>query len=389
MVFSPAWNPAIRSSMISSSVRVWTEIDPAAVRRNAEFAIRHTGAGLMAVLKANAYGHGVDLVAPALRDIAELFAVANVEEAAALQTLTPGRDILLLSPCLPDERGLAVAMGCIATVSSAGEARAFPSAGARRNASVQLKVDTGMGRIGAWHAGALDEIREIQRTPGIRLHSIATHLPAADEDEAFTRRQLEEFVEFASIARTIAPEARIHALNSAGICAFPRYAFDIVRAGLLLYGSAAVAEFQQHLSPALAWKSRILLVRDVPAGRSISYGRTFTTQAASRIATVAVGYADGYPRQVSGQGAQVLVGGRRCPVRGRVTMDQILVDVTDVPTANPGDEVVLIGSQNGETILAAELAQWAGTIAWDVFTGIGGRTKRFRAPARTGSESEG
>lgn len=364
-----------------SSARVWAEIDPTAVRRNAGFAIRHTGAGLIAVLKANAYGHGVEFVAPALKEIAELFAVANIEEAAALQRLVPEKSILLLSPCLPDERREAVALGCIATVSSAAEARAFASAGAGKIASVQLKVDTGMGRIGTWHTRAMEEILEILKIPGIRLHSVATHLPVADEDEAFTRKQLDGFAEFSANVRTMAPEVRIHALNSAGICAFPKYAFDLVRAGLLLYGSSSAAGFQQHLSPALAWKSRVLLVREVPGGRSVSYGRTFTTQDTTRIATVAVGYADGYPRQVSGQDAQVLVGGRRCAVLGRVTMDQILVDVTGVPDTNPGDEVVLIGSQGDGTIHAAELARWAGTIAWDIFTGIRGRTKRFYVPS--------
>jgi alanine racemase len=145
----------------------------------------------------------------------------------------------------------------------------------------------------------------------------------------------------------------------------------------MLYGSASIPEFQSRLSPALAWKSRTLLVRDVPAGRTVSYGRTFTTSRPMRIATLAVGYADGYPRQASNRGACVLVGGRRCPLLGRVTMDQILVDVSDVPAADVCDEAVLIGTQGSETILAAELADWAGTIAWHVFTGIGGRTKRL------------
>lgn len=381
MEFAAGGNPDIGDFMNCSSARVWAEIDPGAVRRNAEFAIRHTGAGLIAVLKANAYGHGIELVGPALRETAELFAVANLEEAATLQACVPEKDVLLLSPCLPAERQDAASLGCIATVSNAAEARAFVPAGGGSVASVQLKVDTGMGRVGTWHTEALEEIETIRRTPGVRLHSIATHLPAADEDETFTRAQLEAFSEFAATVRTIAPEVRIHALNSAGVCAFPEYAFDLVRAGLLLYGSTSVAGFQQHLSPALAWKSRVTLVRDVPGGRSVSYGRTYTTPATMRIATVAAGYADGYPRHVSGHGAQVLVGGRRCAVLGRVTMDQFLVNVSAVPNTKPGDEVVLIGSQGNETILASELARWADTIAWDIFTGIRGRTKRLCIPA--------
>jgi alanine racemase len=183
----------------------------------------------------------------------------------------------------------------------------------------------------------------------------------------------------------MAPHTKFHALNSAGICAFPEFSFDFVRAGLMLYGSASIPAFQSRLVPALAWKTRILLVREVPAGRTVSYGRTFTTTGPMRIATLAVGYADGYQRQASGHDACVLVGGSRCALLGRVTMDQILVDVTDVP-ASVGDEAVLLGTQGGATILASEMAKWAGTIAWHIFTGIGGRTKRVSIEAFPGCD---
>ena len=355
-----------------TSARVWSEVDSAAIRRNAEFAKRHAGAGLIAVVKADAYGHGVANAVPALRAAANLFAVANVAEAAEIRTLAPEKDVLLLSPCLPEERRAAVELGCVSTVSGAEEARAYG-----KPARVSLKIDTGMGRIGVWHAEALAEIGRIVVAPGIDLHSVATHLPVADEDGAFTRSQLADFADFAEKVRSLAPGAKFHALNSAGICAYPESAFDFVRAGLMLYGSASIPSFQSSLEPALSWKTKILLVRDVPAGRGVSYGRTFITPGPMRIATLAAGYADGYPRQASGCGACVLVGGRRCALLGRVTMDQILVDVSGVPDAAVGDEAVLIGAQGGETILAAELAQWAGTIAWHIFTGIGGRTKRL------------
>lgn len=358
------------------NTRVWSEVGAAAIRRNAEFARKHTGAGLIAVVKADAYGHGLANVVPALRDAADLFAVANVEETAAVRALAPEKPVLLLSPCLPGERTAAVGLGAIATVSSAAEAEAFG-----KGARVAFKVDTGMGRIGTWHESAVEEIEKIAALPGCELHSIATHLPVADEDEAFTRGQLLDFAAFAAKARAVAPGAKFHALNSAAICAQPEFSFDFVRAGLMLYGSASIPAFQSRLVPALAWKTRILLVRDVPAGRSVSYGRTFTTPGPMRIATLAVGYADGYPRQASGRGASVLVGGLRCALLGRVTMDQILVDVSDVPSAEAGGEAVLIGAQGGAAILAAELAKWGGTIAWHIFTGIGGRTKRVSISA--------
>jgi alanine racemase len=356
---------------MEASTRVWSEIDPAAIRHNAEFAKAHAHAPLIAVVKADAYGHGVENAVPALREAADIFAVANVEEAAAVKALAPEKPLLLLSPCLPAERRAAVEMGCIATVSSAAEAAAFG-----KSARISLKVDTGMGRIGVWHEQALGEIESIV-AQGIELHSIATHLPVADEDETFTHRQLADFTEFARKARTMAPGAKFHALNSAGILAFPGFAFDFIRAGLMLYGSASIPSFQPSLTPALAWKTRTLLVREVPPSRTVSYGRTFTTSQSTRIATLAAGYADGYPRQASGRGAHVLIGGKRCALLGRVTMDQILVDVSAVPDANVGDEAVHIGSQGSETIYAGELAQWGGTIAWHIFTGIGGRTKRM------------
>jgi len=356
---------------IPPDLRVWVEVDSAAIRHNAEFARRRGGAPLIAVVKANAYGHGVEVAVRALRDVAELFAVANVEEAAAVRALAPEKDVLLLSPCLPGERAAAMAANCIATVSSAAEAREF--AGGR----VSLKVDSGMGRIGVWHEEVLAEIAALTQAPGVTLHSVATHLPTPDEDAAFTRGQLTGFTDLAARVRKIAPDVRFHALNSAGVLVYSEFAFDFVRVGLMLYGSAPIPDFQADLRPALTWKTRVLLVRDVPAGRSVSYGRTFITPASMRLATLAMGYADGYPRQASNRGAQVLIGGQRCAVLGRVTMDQLVVDVSAVPEAAIGDEAVLVGAQGDETILAAELAAWGDTIAWNIFTGIGGRTKRM------------
>ena len=168
----------------------------------------------------------------------------------------------------------------------------------------------------------------------------------------------------------------VHIANSAGIIAFPAQVGDLVRPGLMLYGSAPVAEFQPQLRAVMTWKTRVALIREVGPGRTLSYGRTFRAERPMRIATLAVGYADGYRRSLSGQGADVLIAGQRCAVVGRVTMDQILVDVTIVPTVEVGDEAVLIGRQGAEEIAVTELAQKAGTIAWEIFTGIGPRVIR-------------
>ncbi|MDP9292413.1 MAG: alanine racemase, partial [Verrucomicrobiota bacterium] len=165
-------------------------------------------------------------------------------------------------------------------------------------------------------------------------------------------------------------------LNSAGILRFSAHSRAIVRAGLILYGVSPLPEFQKLLEPVMTLKTRVTLVRDLGAGRGISYGRTFITPSPMRVATLAVGYADGYPRHLSNTGAEVLVRGNRCALLGRVTMDQIMIDVTALPGVEIGDEAVLIGRQGSNEIPAAELAQKAGTIPWEIFTGISSRVAR-------------
>ncbi|MFT5411687.1 MAG: alanine racemase, partial [Verrucomicrobiales bacterium] len=206
---------------------------------------------------------------------------------------------------------------------------------------------------------------------------VASHYPSADVDEAYTREQLGRFLERVEAAE-LAPRW-VHIANSAGVLGFPSDATNLVRAGLMLYGSSPLTEHQEKLHPALAWKSRISLVRDLPPGSSVSYGRTFATDRVpfTRVATVSVGYGDGYQRALSGKGAEVLIRGQRCPLLGRVTMDQIMVDVTGLgDVVGAGDEVVLIGEQGAESILAVEVAHKAGTIAWEVFTSISQRVSR-------------
>jgi alanine racemase len=357
--------------MVPDDVRTWAEIDLSAIRHNLSIVRERIGPkpGIIAIVKANAYGHGSVKVAEAIAGMVELFGVANVEEARELNGLQ--RDVLLLSPSAPGERREAVARRCIATVSSAAEASDF------KGGRINFKVDTGMGRIGCWEEDALEELGAIAHLKNVEVHSISTHLPVPDEDASYTLAQLNRFVEMAAKFRALAPAAKIHSLNSAGILGFPSHAQDLVRPGLMLYGSAYPQKFQPLLRPALTWKARILLVRTVGPNRGVSYGRTFVTSHPMRIASLAVGYADGFPRQVSGRSAHVLIRGTRCAVLGRVTMDQILVDVTKLPEVAAGDEAVLIGKQGSEEILARELAEKAETISWHVFTGIGARVRKL------------
>ena len=358
--------------------RCWAEISLDALRHNAAAARRLAGpaASLLAVIKANGYGHGLTAVAQALAGDAELFGVANVKEALEARAVVP-HPVLIMGPALPSERAEIARHGFIPSISSAEEAQAFSRLANGTPVPLNCKIDTGMGRMGIVEADALSTIKAIAAMPNVTIHSVSTHLPSADDDATYTNEQLSRFSVLLEHIRTEVPGAyAVHALPSAGVISFSGFAYDAVRAGLMLYGVSPIREQQQLLRPAMTLKARIALVRELPAGSSVSYGRTFTTTRASRIATLSIGYADGVPRAISGRGAAVLNRGRRCPIVGRVTMDLINVDVTDVAGAEAGDEVVVFGRQGDEEISAFEVADKAGTIPWEVFTGIGSRVTR-------------
>lgn len=349
-------------------------------------------ATILAVVKADGYGHGMVPVARALAAGGEVsaFGVANVAEAAVLLEALPGVPVTIFSPVLPSERREVIRLGVMPWISSVEEARgygrAYAQAGAEAVATgggpppplaVEIKVDTGMGRMGVLENG-LDELRRtVAESSALRLAGIVTHLPVADEDDTFTDGQMARFEQIVKNGHGLAGLPRRHAQNSAGIITHARGGCNVVRPGLMLYGSSPLPEFQARLRPVLTLKTHVCLVREMPAGRGISYGRTFVTPRPMRVGTLAVGYADGYPRHLSNVGAEVLVRGWRCPVLGRVTMDQIMADLSALPPdIAPGEEVVLIGRQGEEEILAAELAQKSGTIAWEIFTGLTARVRR-------------
>jgi alanine racemase len=356
--------------------RCWAEVEEAALRHNARQARERIGpeTALLAVVKANAYGHGMIEVARALRAEAHLFGVANLHEALELRGSGLSHPIMILGPALPEERAEICAQGFIPSVSDFDEARAFVG----NPGGINFAIDTGMGRMGCWQEEAMAELEQIARLPGLTIHSISTHLPAADEDAAYTERELVKFDQLVRQIRARVPGAyKVHVLLSAGILGFAQHRFDLVRAGLMLYGISPLPNEQRHLRPALSLKARVTLLRDLPPGRSVSYGRTFITTQPTRVATISAGYADGYPRAISNREGAVLIGGRRCPILGRITMDLMMADVSALPEVGLGDEVVLIGKQGNEEIFAAEVAERAGTIAWEIFTGIGSRVRRL------------
>jgi alanine racemase len=370
-------------------LRCWAEIDLAALERN----LRLIRAALpphmryVAVVKADAYGHGLPQVATRLMHAgADLFGVANIAEAAALRELGPGWPILVLSPLLPDEDRFLAEHDLAATISTPEEVDRFDAAGraAGRPIDVHLKLDTGLGRLGVWHEEAAALHARIAAARHLRLAGIFTHFASPDDDPAFTTEQRRRFLAALAGFPGLRPaDLFIHADNSAGIETMPGASpFNAVRVGLLQFGVLPQARSllaAVRTEPVCSFRTRIGIVKSLPRGTTVSYGRTHTLARDTVTAVLCAGYGDGLPRAASNR-AQVLVGGRRCPVLGRVTMDQTVVDVTEVPGAACGDEVVLIGRQQGAEITVTEFSRWADTIPWETLCSI---TKRVPRVYRT------
>lgn len=361
-----------------NTYRCWAEIDQSALRHNAAVVLEKLGpdVDLLAVVKANAYGHGMVGVAKALAKEVQFFGVANLEEATILRREV-AQPIIVLGPALPEERASIAEGGFIPSISTLEEAEAFAHAAKGSAVAINFVIDTGMGRMGVTQPEAIALFKKVSALPNIEIHSLSTHLPVSNEDADFTRTELGHFADLVKKLRAEFPgDYKAHVLQSAGVLTFADPPFDIVRAGLMLYGIAPLADFQKLLRPVMTWKTHIALVRDMPAGHGISYGRTFITPREMRVATLSAGYADGYPRHLSNREASVLVRGQRCALLGRVTMDLMMIDVSHVADAAVGDEVVLMGRQGNEEISAAEVAEKADTITWEITTRIGSRVRR-------------
>lgn len=370
------------------SHRCWAEVDLSALRENLAWLRHRVGPDvrILTVVKADAYGHGLKQIAALLMQSGtDIFGVANLAEAQAIRSVGRGWPILMLGACLPDEVAAAVRDGVMPTLSTPAEAKLFSTTAQqqRRIVEVHVKVDTGMGRLGVAPERALTLVKQISRLPGLKLQGVLTHFAAAEDDAEFTHAQQQRFAQvLAQLSAAGLNAPLIHASNSAALLHEPDACHNLVRPGLLVYGIVppgtrrSPASIQAHLRPALTWKCRVSLVKAVPPGATLSYGHAFTAPRRMRVATLTAGYGDGYLRAASGR-AQVLVGGRRCAVLGRVTMDQMLVDVSRVRGVQPGDEAVLIGRQQREEITAAELAAWCGTIPWETLTGITYRVPRI------------
>ena len=360
----------------------WVEVDLDAITHNVS-AIRRAvaPADVCAVVKADAYGHGdVPVAEAALAGGASWLAVALVEEAVRLREAGVDAPILLLSEPDPGDAGDAgevVAWDLRPTVYRPPFARALAEV-ARAAYPVHVKVDTGMHRVGADPDAAKDLLRLIDADDRLRLEAIWTHLAVAEEDEDFTRLQVQRFEEFVASEHVAGVDPPLlHAANTAGALAYPEARFDLVRVGLGIYGLRPDPHIAPHLDlrPAMRVVSRVSMMRRLEAGERPSYGRSRALPAAGAVATIPVGYADGVARQLSADGGVVLIGGRRYPFAGTVTMDQIVVDVGDDPVA-VGDDVVLLGPQGGEEISAEEWAGRLGTINYEIVCRFGPRLPR-------------
>jgi alanine racemase len=339
--------------------------------------------GVIAVVKANAYGHGAGQVGRALEDAgADLLACADIEEGAALRAAGVRADILIFGALSVSDLDGLFDCRLTPTISSPGAARAVQAAAARHNQRLRyhLKIDTGMNRLGFRFDNLRRSLPELLRSPNLDLEAVFTHFATAD-DPASTLfdEQRRRFDQVLADLKALGARPRfVHAANSAAVVRDPRVWFDRVRPGLLLYGIVPPPlQSTIALAPVMTLSSRVTAVKGMRTGEVTGYGARFTATKPTTIAIVPAGYADGLDLRLAGRGA-VLIRGRRAPIIGSVCMDMIMIDVTGLD-ASPGDEVVFIGSQGSDTIDAREMAETIGTIPWEIVCRVGTRIERVYA----------
>lgn len=361
----------------------WLEVDLAAIGRNVGAVRKLVGpqTAVFVVLKANAYGHGLVEVGRAVeRAGAHGIGVALLDEGVRLRDAGITLPILVMTSIPASGAEEAVRYNLICALCEPFLARALSQAAVRmgRPARVEIKVDTGMGRLGVQPQELGPFLEENAILPGLKIEGVFSHLSSADEpDLAFS---LEQIASFQRARQSICSRGkgirRWHLGSSAAAVRLPECRMDAVRVGLLAYGLNPAAPFQSlSLEPALTWKARIGFIKQSPAGAPISYGRSYMTDRTTRVATLGVGYADGYPRALSNV-AEVLVDGQRAPVIGRICMDQAMIALPDGASAEVGDSVVLLGRQGQEQITTEELAERAGTILHELLARLGTRMPR-------------
>ena len=341
------------------------------------------GVRVLSVVKADAYGHGAREVARALAAAgSESFGVATLEEGVELRAAGIRSPILVLAGVYPEQLGEFIQHRLTPAICETEAFKQLEKEARRRGVTLNfhLKVDTGMGRIGLPSAEVERWLPEMGQLESLKLEGLFSHFSQAENVEgSYTQSQLKAFQSVLKRLRSAGYNPPwVHLANSAAVITLPSAHFTMVRPGLMLYGAypSPVMASQVALKPVLSWRTRVLQLKRVPEGSSISYGQIFVTQRESSIATLPVGYADGYPRLLSNRG-EVLIRGQRAPVAGRICMDLTMVDVTDIRGVEQGDEVVLLGAQGKAAISADEMARWAETISYEIFTSISDRVPRI------------
>lgn len=361
------------SPVTSSPPRAWAEINFSALHHNLRTIRNQAQKEVMAVIKAGAYGHGLVEVARELDDGSLPFlGVANAGEARRLHHAGIKTRPYILGATLPCEREEIAARDWTPCLCSIDEMKHFDSLGKNTPIQAHLALDTGMGRGGFLPHQLNDALEHLKSCRGIQLTGIGSHLPVADEDHDFTEKQFALFDSLIDDLPKPSETFHIHLSNSAGLLGYKSRTTNLVRPGLALYGISPLAGEQSHFQPVMSLKTRVSLINHLPKGHGVSYGRTLLNRD-SKVAILGIGYGDGYPRALSGKGTEVIIRGVRCPLLGRVTMDQIIVDVTDLPECAPGDIATLFGPD----LLVSELAKKAGTIAWELLTQITPRVDRI------------
>ncbi|MEO0094237.1 MAG: alanine racemase [candidate division WOR-3 bacterium] len=362
--------------------RIWAGINLDALEENLK-AVKKllNGKKILLAIKADAYGHGAKEIAAHLDGKVDMFGVAGVEEGINLRTNSGIRSpILILSPIPYSGIEALFAYNLTPTISEKEFARVLAQTAKKKNQpiKVHIEVDTGMGRTGLSFAEAEATITKINSEPFLKIEGIFTHFPAADTDFDFSLEQLDKFRQLTENLAKLGIKPIRHIANSAGFLNFPESYFDMIRPGLIIYGIHPNQNTNQTISlkPVMSLRTRVVNLRWVPKGTSISYDRTYITKRDSLIAVITAGYGDGYPWSLSNTG-EVIVAGKRAKIVGNVCMDLTMIDVTEIEGVKIGDIVTLIGSAGNQTITVNELAKWAKTIPYEIITRISPRVPRL------------
>jgi alanine racemase len=367
--------------MNSDNFGTWLEIDLSVLRKNYQIIKEISGSMVMPVVKANAYGHGLEKVAACFVSAgAEWLGVARIEEALLLREAGIKSRILVLGYTSPLRVAHAIKANVTLNAYDFDVVRAYAEQAANLGEKliIHAKIDTGMGRLGIRADQAEAFVSFIYDNPSLEMEGMFTHFACADEPgKPYTAQQLDQFNQIVEMVekKGIRPPI-LHASNSAGALVYPNARFSLVRAGIALYGLPPSHEvtLSEGLQPALAWKTRLISIKTLPAGHGVSYGFKYFTSKEERIGVIAVGYGDGLRRR---PGNQVLIRGKKIDIIGNVCMDQCMVQLDELPEAQIGDEVIIIGRQNGNEISATDIADDWGTINYEVICGLAARMPRY------------